>query len=60
MTDKVFAQIMSIRSGATCNMLDTAAVQRAAYDNGFFELVLFIEEHKTDYVHFIFTGERGE
>ena len=41
-------------------MFDLTAVQRAAYDNGFFELVLFIEEHKGDYVHFIFTGERGE
>ena len=60
MTDTLIQQILSIRSGATCNMLDTAAVQRAAYDSDFFELVLFIEDHKADYVHFIFTGERGE
>ena len=60
MTDKVFEQIMSVRSGATCNMLDTAAVQRAAYDSDFFELVLFIKEYKAEYVHFIFTGECGE
>ena len=60
LTDRVFKQIMSVRSGASCNMFDLNFVQRAAYDNGFFELVLFIEEHKADYVHFIFTGERGE
>ena len=60
LTDKVFEQIMCVRSGASCNMFDLNAVQRAAYDNDLFELVLFIEEHKAEYVHFIFTGERGE
>jgi len=51
---------MRVRSGASCNMLDTAAVQRAAYDNDFFELVLFIEERKADYVRFILTGKCEE
>ena len=60
MTDKVFAQIMSIRAGATVNMFDLPAVQRAAYDNDFHELVMYIEERKADYVHFILTGESEE
>jgi hypothetical protein len=51
---------MSIRAGVTVNMFDLPAVQRAAYDNDFFELVLFIEEHKKEYVHFILTGESEE
>ena len=28
-----------------------------AYDRGFYELVLFLEEHKKEYAHFILTGE---
>jgi hypothetical protein len=56
MTDKVFSQVMAIRAGGTCNMMDTIAVQRAAYDSEFYELVLFIEEHKAEYVRLILTG----
>jgi len=56
MTGKVFSQVMEIREGATCNMMDTIAVQRAAYEKGFYELVLFIEEHKAEYARFILTG----
>ena len=57
MTDKVVTQVLAIRAGATCNMFDTVAVQRAAYENDFFELVLFIEEHKAEYARFILTGK---
>jgi hypothetical protein len=28
-----------------------------AYDRGFYALVLFLEEHKKEYAHFILTGE---
>ena len=38
-------------------MFDLNAVQRIAYDMDFYELVNFIEEEKTAYVHFILTGE---
>ena len=56
MSDKVVSQVLRVRSGATCNMFDTIAVQRAAYEQDFFELVLFIEEHRAEYARFILTG----
>lgn len=56
MTDKVFQQIMEIRSGGKSNMLDVNMVQRLAYDAGFYELVIYIEEHRKEYFHFIMTG----
>lgn len=56
MTDKVFQQIMEIRSGGRSNMLDVNMVQRLAYDAGFYELVIYIEENKSRYFHFIMTG----
>ena len=37
-------------------MLDTKAVQYFADKNDFFELVIYIEEHPSDYLHFIMTG----
>ena len=37
-------------------MCDMAAVQRAAFDRGFYELVLFIEENRESYWDFILTG----
>lgn len=59
MTDEIFNQIMAIRAMPDCpNMFDTAAVQRIAYDNDFFELTIFIEEHKREYCEFILTGKR--
>ena len=56
MSDKVFAQVMAIRAKAACNMMDAVAVQRAAFENDYHELVLFIEEHKAEYARFILTG----
>jgi hypothetical protein len=35
-------------------------VQRLAFDRNYYELVIFIEEHRKEYVHFILTGETGE
>ena len=57
MTDKIKEQILAIRDTGETNMFDTARVQRMAYDRGFYELVLFLEEHKKEYAHFILTGE---
>ena len=59
MTDKVFRQLMEIRSGWKSNMLDVNMVQRLAYDAGYYELVMYIEEHKKEYVHFIMYGTEG-
>ena len=58
MSDEVFENIMVIRDSGVCNMFDTNFVQQEANRLGFYELVLFIEDHKGEYVHFIITGER--
>ena len=55
--DQIREAILEIRETGCCNMLDTAAVQRAAHEMNFFELVVFIEEHKRNYTNFIFYGE---
>ena len=57
MTEKVKEQILAIRDTGETNMFDTDRVQRMAYDRGFYELVLFLEDLKKEYDRFILTGE---
>lgn len=57
MDSRVKEQILAIRNTGLTNMFDTHAVQRIAYNMDFFELVLFLEEHKDKYVSFILIGE---
>lgn len=57
MTDKIKEQILAIRDSDRTNMFDTNTVQRIAYDNGYYELVCYLEEHRREYAHFILTGE---
>lgn len=57
MDSKVKEQILSIRKTGLTNMFDILAVQRIAHEKSFFELVIFIEEHRDEYVRFILTGE---
>ncbi len=38
-------------------MFDTNAVQVIADEMEFYELVVFIEEHRDEYAHLILTGE---
>ena len=57
MTDKIREQIFAVRNTGLTNMFDLNTVQRIAYYMDFYELVNFIEEEKTAYVHFILTGE---
>ncbi len=57
MTNKVREQIFVIRNTGLTNMFDVNTVQRMAHEMNFFELVVFLEEHKDQYVHFILTGE---
>ncbi len=57
MTEEVREQIMAIRDSGHTNMFDLNAVQRLAYEQDFFDLVMFIEDHKPEYVKFILTGE---
>ena len=58
MTDKLKDQILKIRDTGLTNMFDTTAVQRLAFEREFYELVMFIEEHKKEYVRFIIYGDR--
>ena len=57
MTETVREQILAIRDTGLTNMFDLPMVQRLAYERDFFDLVIYIEEHPTEYVHFILTGE---
>ena len=57
MDDKVKEQILAIRDTGLTNMFDLPVVQRLAYERDFFELVTFLEDHRSEYVHFILTGE---
>lgn len=57
MTEKIKEQILAVRATRRTNMFDTNMVQVIANEMRFYELVIFIEEHKDDYVNFIFKGE---
>lgn len=57
MTDKVRDQILAVRATGRTNMFDLNMVQNIANEMNFYELVIFIEEHKDAYVRFILTGE---
>ena len=57
MPERVKEQILIIRETGITNMFDLPVVQRLAYERDFFELVMFLEEHPKEYVHFILTGE---
>ena len=56
MDEKVKEQILAIRDTGLTNMFDLPVVQRLAYERDFYELVLYLEEHRKEYVHFIMTG----
>lgn len=38
-------------------MFDVATVQRIAYEMGFYELAVYLDENRKEYAHFILTGE---
>ena len=57
MTKKIFDQIMVIRDSGETNMLDTRNVQWIANRDGYYELVIYLEENSREYWHFIMTGE---
>lgn len=57
MTDKIKEQILAIRDSGRTNMFDIPMVQYLANEQDYYELVIYLEEHRKEYVHFIFTGE---
>lgn len=57
MTEKIKKQILAIRDTGLTNMFDVNTVQRLAYERNFYELVVYLEGNRKEYVHFILTGE---
>ncbi len=57
-TDIIFQQIMNIRDSGLYNLLDIVGVQREAFERGYHELVILLNEHKKEYVEFIIYGKR--
>ena len=56
MTEKIREQILAIRDSGETNMLDTRMVQYIANRKGYYELVIYLEEHRKEYWNFIMTG----
>lgn len=57
MNEKIKEQILSIRESGVTNMLDVNRVQYEANERGFYELMVYLTEHKAEYARFILTGE---
>ena len=57
MSDKIKEQILVIRNTGITNMFDVIAVQRIAFEMGFYELVDFIETDRKAYIDFIIYGK---
>ena len=57
MTEKIREQILAVRKTSRTNMFDIPMVQYIANEMRFYKLVIFLEEHRNEYVHFILTGE---
>ena len=56
-TDTVRKQILAVRDTGETNMFDVPMVQQIANRLGYYELVLFLIDHRKEYAHFIMTGE---
>lgn len=59
MTEQIREQIMAIRDSGETNMFDVRTVQWIANREEFYELVIYLEEHRKEYVNFILTGEES-
>ena len=57
MSEQIRAQILAVRKTGRTNMFDIPMVQYIANEMRLYELVIFLEEHRSEYVHFILTGE---
>ena len=56
MTDTIKMQILTIRNSGETNVFDIRRVQQIANRRGYYELVIYLEEHRKEYVNFILTG----
>lgn len=57
MNETIRMQILTIRESGVTNMFDLLSVQHEANARHFYKLVIYLNEHKTDYCRFILTGE---
>lgn len=57
MNETIRKQILAIRDTGLTNMFDVNTVQWLANERGFYELVIFLEEHRKEYVRFILYGD---
>lgn len=57
MNETIRNQILAIRDTGLTNMFDVNTVQWLANERGFYELVVFLEEHRKEYVQFILYGD---
>lgn len=60
MEEIIREQIMAVRDSGETNMLDIRAVQVIANRKSFYELVIYLEEHRREYARFILTGNTGK
>ncbi|MCI9379149.1 MAG: DUF5049 domain-containing protein [Eubacterium sp.] len=60
MTERIKEQIEAIRQSGETNMLEVNMVQWLANRENYFELVIYLEEHRDEYVNYIFTGKAPE
>ena len=60
MTETIRKQVLAVRATGETNMLDTRRVQAIANRMGFYAIVVYLEEHRTEYANFILTGSTGE
>ncbi|CDG03755.1 DUF5049 domain-containing protein [Lactococcus lactis] len=57
MNEKIRQQILKVRATGEVNMFDSYGVQQIANREHYYELVIFIEENRNAYGHFIMTGK---
>jgi len=60
MTEKIKEQILAVRDSGLTNMFDARAVQVIANNRNFYELVVYIEEHLSEYFDFILYGDQPD
>lgn len=53
-------QILAIRATGKVNMFDIHTVQYIANRKGFYELVIFLQDRRKEYVEFILHGDQNQ
>ncbi|MEG0957744.1 MAG: DUF5049 domain-containing protein [Anaerovoracaceae bacterium] len=59
MNETIKKQIIYIKGTGLTNMFDIRNVQHLANKYSFYELVIYLEEHRKEYSNFILTGEEA-